>query len=76
MILGDKIINDDNGKENLMITANSQTPFLQSSPMSKTPTSNGMKSSDKKNSKQSEDVGVGTNDTSSLHKSKGKRLRL
>ena len=72
MILGDKIINDDNGKENLMITANSQTPFLQSSPMIKTPTSNGMKSSDKMNSKQSEDVGVGTNDTTSLHKSKGK----
>ena len=75
MILGDKIIIEDNGKENLMITANSQTPFLQSSTMIKTPTSNGMKSSDKMNSKQSEDVGVGTNDTTSLHKSKGMMIR-
>ena len=76
MILGDKIINDDNGKENLMITANSQTPFLQSSPMTNTRTTNGISSSEKMNSKKSEDVGVGTNDTTSLHKSKGKRLRL
>ena len=75
MILGDKIINDDNGKENLMITANSHTPFLQSSPMTKIRSPNGISSSEKMNSKKSEDVGVGTNDTTSLHKSKGMMIR-
>ena len=69
-MLGDSKQQDE--KENLMITANSQTPFLQSNP--KSIPVNGMLSSEKLKSKQSDDLMVSMIDPMNLEKSKGKVL--
>ena len=79
ILIGDSKQPDE--KENLMITANSQTPFLQSNP--KSIPVNGMLSSEKLNSNKKEDLMVNMIDPMNLDKSKGKvvlvrglRLRL
>ena len=66
ILIGDSKQPDE--KENLMITANSQTPFLLSNP--KSIPVNGMVSSEKLNSKK-EDLMVNMIDPMNLDKSKG-----